>query len=162
MTGFVVMCLAGYLAKDIIVRKFSERSPLFVQYSYLVYPFAFFILLFMWLESFSWTFKKGVISNGLKETLARVLFTILLIMVSLRLISLDLFYKIFSFSYLLPALILFLVLRATRQFLFNPSISRVTYRMQGKMANFGLFLFGAQFLNLLSKTVDTFILTAKA
>jgi len=30
------------------------------------------------------------------------------------------------------------------------------------MANFGLFIFGAQFLNLLSRTVDTFILSAKS
>ena len=58
MIGFVVMCFAGYGAKDFIVRKFSEKSPLFVEYSYLVYPFAFFMLLFLWLESFSWAFKK--------------------------------------------------------------------------------------------------------
>jgi O-antigen/teichoic acid export membrane protein len=38
----------------------------------------------------------------------------------------------------------------------------VTRRLKGKMINFGLFLFGAQFLNLLSRTVDTFIISSKA
>src|SRR5689334_20760412 len=51
MVGFVVMCFAGYAGKEFIVRKFSEHSPLFVEYSYLVYPFAFFMLLFIWLEA---------------------------------------------------------------------------------------------------------------
>src|SRR3954462_11530029 len=33
LVGFVIMCLVGYACKDIIVRKFSARSPLFVEYS---------------------------------------------------------------------------------------------------------------------------------
>lgn len=47
-------------------------------------------------------------------------------------------------------------------FLFVPRMSSVTRRLRGKMVNFGLFIFGSQFLNLLSKTVDTFILSAKS
>ena len=82
MIGFVVMCFAGYLAKDIIVQKFSERSPLFVQFSYLVYPFAFFMLLFLWLEAFSWSFKKGVLSNGFREALVRVFHSLIFIIIS--------------------------------------------------------------------------------
>jgi O-antigen/teichoic acid export membrane protein len=161
MIGFVIMCFAGYMAKDIIVQKFSENSPLFVQYSYLVYPFAFFLLLFIWLEAFSWSFKKGVISNSLKETMSRVFFTLLLLALSLQLLELPSFYWLFSLSYLLPVVILFFILRKTGEFNFVPSVSPVTNRLRGKMINFGLFIFGAQFLNLLSKTVDTFILSSK-
>ena len=46
--------------------------------------------------------------------------------------------------------------------MFANSISPVTSRLKGKMINFGLFVFGAQFLNLLSRTVDTFILASKS
>ena len=46
--------------------------------------------------------------------------------------------------------------------MFVNSISPVTSRLKGKMINFGLFVFGAQFLNLLSRTVDTFILASKS
>jgi O-antigen/teichoic acid export membrane protein len=162
MIGFVIMCFAGYLAKDIVVQKFSEKSPLFVQYSYLVYPFAFFWLLFLWLEAFSWSLKKGVISNGLKETLARIVFTVLLIAASFQLLTLSGFYLWFSLSNLIPAVILFFILRNTGEFYFVPSFSPVTTRLQGKMINFGFFVFGAQFLNLLSRTVDTFILSSKS
>ena len=162
LSGFIVMSFAGYSARSIIVRKFSEKSPLFVEYSYLVYPFALFLLLYMWLESFGWSFKKGVISNSLRESGPRVLFTALLLLLAFKVITLKSFLGAFSFSFFLPALILYLVVRKTGEFFFNPGISSVTARLQGKMVNFGLFLFGAQFLNLLSRTIDTFILTAKA
>ena len=162
MIGFIVMCFAGYGAKDFVVRKFSERSPLFVEYSYLVYPFAFFWLLFMWLESFSWSFRKGVLSNALKETLARIIFFFLLLAFSYQLISLNHLFVLFSFQYLIPVIVLFFILRKTGAFMFVNSISPVTSRIKGKMINFGLFVFGAQFLNLLSRTVDTFILASKS
>jgi O-antigen/teichoic acid export membrane protein len=162
LSGFIFMCLTGYALQDIIVRKFSGRSPLFVRYSYLVYPFGFFILLYTWLESFSWSFKKGVISNGLKETVARIIFTFLLLFVSLQLINIHQFVTFFSFSYVLPVLILFIILRKTGHFKFNLTISSLTRRLKGRMISFGLYIFGAQFLNLLSRTVDTFILSSKS
>jgi len=162
LIGFPLMCLGGYAAKDIIVRKFSDKSPLFVEYSYLVYPFAFFMMLFIWLESFAWSFKKTVISNSLKETLARVLFTILLVLSMYGYINHHQFVTVFSLSYLLPAVLLFIVLIRTNQFRFTFRSSHVTNRLKYKMANFGLFIFGAQFLNLLSRTIDTFILSAKS
>jgi O-antigen/teichoic acid export membrane protein len=162
MFGFLLFCIVGFFAKDIIVRKFSERSPLFVEYSYLVYPFAFFYLCFVWCESFSWSFKKGVTSNFVKETLPRLIFTALLLLFAIKLLSLGNFFLIFSFSYLLPSIIIILILRKTGNFRIVPVLSSVTKRMGGKMVNYGLFLFGAQFLNLLSRTADTFILTAKS
>lgn len=162
LAGFIIMCGAGFALQDVIVRKFSGRSPLFVKYSYLVYPYGLFMLLFLWLESFSWSLRKGVISNSLKETVSRLTFTFLLAIVSLGLINMPQFFTAFSFSYLLPAAILFFILRRTGQFIFNSVISPVTSRIGGRMINFGLFIFGAQFLNLLSRTVDTFILSSKS
>ena len=162
LAGFIIMCGAGFALEDIIVRKFSERSPLFVKYSYLVYPFGLFMLLFIWLESFSWSFRKGVISNGLKETVARVIFTFLLLFLTLHIINIHAFFTIFSFSYAIPVCILFYILRRTKNFQFNPIVSPLTYRIKGRMINFGLYIFGAQFLNLLSRTVDTFILSSKS
>jgi O-antigen/teichoic acid export membrane protein len=162
LVGFLVMCSIGYISKDVIVRKFSERSPLFVEYSYLVYPFAFFMLLFIWLEGFGWSFKKGVVSNSLRETLVRLLFTVLLVAVGFHVMDSHYFFLLFSFSYLLPVIILFFILRRTGEFNFVSTISPATRRLKGKMMNFGFFIFGAQFLNLLSKTVDTFIISSKS
>ena len=162
ITGFAVICLAGYVFKDTIVQKYSTKSPLFVQYSYLVYPFCLFYLLFAWIESFGWSFKKGFTSNMLRELLPRLLFTVLLVLLTLKLISFTLFLFLFSCSYLLPVAILYAVLKRTGDFDFNTSISKLSVRLKGKMLSFGLFHFGAQFLNLLSTTADTFIISSKA
>ena len=92
----------------------------------------------------------------------RILFTILLILFLLHAISFLLFLVLFSLSYLLPAAVLFYKLRKTGAFNFHTEISSLTRRLKGKMINFGLFVFGAQFLNLLSKTSDTLIITGKS
>lgn len=160
--GFIIMCIAGYSMKDVIVRKFSERSALFVEYSYLVYPFAFFYLAYIWLESFGWSLKKGVISNTLREVGPRLLFTLLLILFALNVINLQTFIILFAGSYFIPALVLFFILKGTKEFHFKALSSSVTRRLGGRMVSFGLFLFGAQFLNLLSRTADAFILTSIA
>jgi O-antigen/teichoic acid export membrane protein len=162
LTGFIVMCIAGYAARDIIVLKFSERSPLFVQYSYLVYPFAFFMLLFIWLESFSWSLRKSVVSNTLKETVPRLIFTLLLLCTILKVLDLDDFIVSFSFIYIIPVLCLFIYLWRTGEFRFAARLSSVTVRLKGRMINFAFFVFGAQVLNLISRTIDTFILSAKS
>ncbi|HTL10661.1 MAG TPA: polysaccharide biosynthesis C-terminal domain-containing protein [Chitinophagaceae bacterium] len=160
--GFIIMCTAGYVFRGLIIQKFSAKSPLFVQYSYFVYPFCLFYLLFLWLESFSWSYKKGVLSNTLREMAPRVLFSVLLLLMAFRVISLQVFLVAFALSYLLPAVVLFRNLQQTGEFTFTRVISSLTRRLKGKMINFGLFLFGAQFLNLLSKTADTFIISSKA
>lgn len=161
LAGFGIVCLTGWLADDLIVRKYSERAPLFVQYKWLVYPFCFFMMVYMWLESFAWSFQKSVLSNALREILPRVFFSVLMGLFITALISVDGFVFLFSFSYILPVIILFFVLRGTGSFLFNKQISPVTNRLGNRMVNFGLFIFGAHFLNLLSRTIDTFILAAK-
>jgi O-antigen/teichoic acid export membrane protein len=160
--GFIIMCTAGYALRDVIIQKFSTKSPLFVQYSWLVYPFCLFYLLYLWLEGFGWSLKKGVASNTLREMGPRILFTLLLILLAFRVISLTFFLLFFSLSYLLPAAALFFILRKTGEFNFITAVSSLTLRLKTKMINFGLFIFGAQFLNLLSRTADTFIISSKA
>lgn len=161
LLGFILVCIIGYLSRDIIFRKFNQRSPLFNDYSYLVYPYCLLLLLFMWMESFSWALYKSVLSNTLREVLPRLLFTILLILFSLNVLSLKMFMNFFALSYLIPGLVLFFILRHTGYFYFTSNPSKLTIRLKGKMINFGLFVFGAQFLNLLSRTIDTFILSSK-
>jgi O-antigen/teichoic acid export membrane protein len=161
LAGLIIIGFIGWFTRDLIVRKFSAKSPLFVEYSFLVYPFCFLMLGYIWLESFAISMRKSAWSNGLRELLPRISFSVLLICLAVNAISDKLFYAFFSFSFLLPVIILFIVLRKTKQFFFVPVISPLTNRLAGKMTNFGLFVFGAQFLNLLSRTVDTFILTAK-
>lgn len=162
LIGFVLMALVGWLIQPLIERKFSERSPLFVDFSYTVIPFALFFLMFMWLEAFAWSNKRGVISNSFKETLFRVFFTAIILLLGWQIIGFTTFMNLFALSWLLPALLLAIILIRHRELVLNFKISALTRRLKGKMMAFGLFIFGASFLNLIARTADTFILSAKA
>ncbi len=155
--GFLLVCIAGYFFKDFIVRKLG-KSPLFAENFSLVYPFTLLMLAYTWMEVFGWVFKKTVTTNFLKETLIRILTTVLILLTWAGIISTKTFMKAFSVIYLLPVIILLIVLIRTHQWKFNFTISKVTRRFKGKMVTFGLFVFGASFLNIASKTVDSFMI----
>jgi len=157
LAGFLAICLAGYIFKDFIIRKLG-KSPLFADHFYLVYPFTFLMLAYTWMEAFGWTFKKTVTTNFLKETLVRILTTLLIVLVWAGLIGKESFMQLFSWIYLLPVLILLFVLIKTHEWKFNFTITNVSKRFKGKMIAFGLFVFGASFLNIASRTVDTFMI----
>ena len=158
LIGFGLLLLIGWQQKDFIVRKLGKSPDLAVYFNY-VYPYTFFILMFIWLEGFAWGLRKGVVTNFLKETLIRILTTILILAFGFKFISLPVFIMLFSGIYLIPALILLYTLIQTKEFsLRNFKISSVTRRLKGRMINFALFVFAGQFFNLLAKTNDTFLI----
>jgi O-antigen/teichoic acid export membrane protein len=157
MVGFLLICLAGFIFKDFIIRKLG-KSPMFADHFYLVYPFTFFMLAYSWMEVFGWSLKKTVTTNFLKETLIRILTTLLIVLVGMRLIGKETFFNLFSWLYLIPVLILMTVLIRTHEWKLNFKISNVTKKFRGKMITFSLFVFGASFLNVASRTVDSFMI----
>ena len=80
--GFTITCLVGYFAKDLIIRKLG-KSPEFAKFFYTVYPYTFFLLLFMWLEAYSWCLKKTILTSFLRETAIRIITTILILLFAL-------------------------------------------------------------------------------
>lgn len=156
LAGFGLICAGGYFFKDFIIRKLG-KAPLFAENFNLVYPLTFLMLAFVWMEAFAWTLKKSVHSNFLRETLIRLLTTGLILALWYHLISTQQFIDLFCFLYLLPGIILFIILRRTGEWNFNFRISKVTARFKNKMFTFGLFVFGATFLNIASRTVDSFV-----
>lgn len=157
LVGFIIICICGYFFHDFIIRKLG-KSPLFAQNFNLVYPFTFLLVVFTWMESFAWALKKTVESNFLKETLVRILTTFLILAAFYKIITTQEFINLFSVLYFLPAIILFFVLRKTGEWNFNFKISKVSRRLGRKMITFGMFVFGATFLNVASRTVDSFMI----
>ena len=156
LIGFLIICVSGYILKDFIIRKLG-KAPLFAQNFNLVYLLTFFMLIFTWLEAFAWTLKKTVESNFLRETLVRIITTVLILFGWLKLITTQQFINFFCILYVVPVIILYLILKKTGEFNFNFKISKVTSRFKNKMFIYGLFVFGATFLNVASRTVDSFV-----
>ena len=158
LIGFGLLLLIGWQQKDFIIRKLG-KSPSLGQYFNYVYPYTFFLLIFYWLEAFAWGLRKGVYSNFLRETLIRILTTLLIIAFGLKYIDLVGFLTLFSLLYVIPSLLLLINLIQSKQFSFKSlQISNVTKRLKGKMFSFALFVFAGQFFNLLARTNDTFMI----
>ena len=158
LIGFGILLIIGWQQKDFIIRKLG-KSPSLAQYFNYVYPYTFFLLIFYWLEAFAWGLRKGVYSNFLRETLIRILTTLLIIAFGLKYIDLTVFLTLFSLLYVIPSLLLLINLIQSQQFSFKSlQISSVTRRLKGKMFSFALFVFAGQFFNLLARTNDTFLI----
>jgi O-antigen/teichoic acid export membrane protein len=156
LIGFGILLIIGWQQKDFIIRELG-KSPSLAQYFNYVYPYTFFLLIFYWLEAFAWGLRKGVYSNFLRETLIRILTTLLIIAFGLKFIDLAVFLTLFSLLYVIPSLLLLINLIQSQQFSFKSlQISSVTRRLKGKMFSFALFVFAGQFFNLLARTNDTF------
>ena len=158
LIGFILVVAFGIVFKDLIVRKLG-KSPEFATYFYTVYPFTFLLLLFAWLESFAWGLKKTVITNFLRETGFRFVGTVLILLYGFHVISIKYFLNLFSFSYLLPAIILLIILIRSRDWKFSVTgLSQVSRRIGPRMIRFALFVFSSQFLNVLARTNDTILI----
>lgn len=158
LIGFLLVLTFGLIFKDFIIRKLG-KSPEFGNYFFYVFPFTFLLMLFNWAEAFAWCLRKTVITNFLKETGVRLLTTILIIFYALRWIGFASFITFFNLLYILPVFIMLIILARSDKwnFKFQP-ISSVTSRLKKRMIAFALFIFGAQFLNVLARTNDTFLI----
>jgi O-antigen/teichoic acid export membrane protein len=155
LIGFLLVLCGGYIFQDWIIRKLG-KSPEFAQYFYVVYPFTFLFLTFLWLEAFAWGLKKTTLTNFLKETLLRLIITVLIALFAAGILDLKLFMHLYSVVYLIPVAILLFILMQSGEWKLKVMLpSKVSWRMGKRMISFGLYVFSAQFLNILSRTSDT-------
>ena len=158
LIGFGILLLIGWQQKDFIIRKLGKSPSLAENFNY-VYIYTFFLLMFYWLESFAWGLQKGVVTNFLKETIIRIITTILILTFGFKFINLATFIALFSCIYAIPTLVLLSnLIQSNKWSISNFKISSVTRRLRGRMISFALFVFAGQFFNLLARTNDTFLI----
>lgn len=146
-----------------VLRKFGYRSPLFIDYFYLIYPFTISLALFGILEAFAWGMKKTVLSNFLKEFLFRLLTTVLIFLFISGIIkSFTGFITLYSYLFFVLVLVLLYVFIKSKKFPINFTISKVTRRLAPKIFVFGFSFFLSSLLNIIAKTNDTIIIASQS
>ena len=158
--GFIVVTLAGIVFEPLVVRKFSERSKLFVDYYHWVFPFAFGLLFFSILEGYAWVLHKTVLSNFLKETALRLVTTIFILLYYFKFITFQHFMWLFSFLYLIIAIILFIYLIQTGHLHLHFKKSRVTKKFRKKMLGMQSLIFGGYIITTIGQTIDGIIIAS--
>lgn len=161
LIGFLLVALIGIASGSYVVRKFSERSKLFVEFYYLLLPFSFGYLMFSVFESFSWALQKTVITNALKETVIRIITTGFILLYYFKLISFPQFMYLFSLLYLIIAVILIIYLWRNNQLHLTFSVSRVTKKFFKKMVGLQFFVFGGICLHAVAITISGILIASK-
>lgn len=158
--GFILISLTGIILEPVVTRKFSERSSLFVQYYYWVYPFAFGMLLFSILEGFTWALQKTVVSNFLRETALRIVTSAFILLYYFKLISFQEFVWLFSCIYFFIAAALVIYLIRIGKFTITFSLSRVTKKFRKKMFAMQSLIFGGICIQALGQTIDGILIAS--
>ncbi|HEY1869703.1 MAG TPA: oligosaccharide flippase family protein, partial [Chitinophagaceae bacterium] len=159
--GFILITLTGIVFQPYVVRKFSERSPLFIDFYYLVYPFSLGYLFFAVLEGYSWALQRTVVTNALKETVLRIITTVFILLYYFKLISFTQFMYLFSILYMIITGLMVIYLWRINQFNITFTISRVTKKFIKKMIGLQFFVFGGICLNAVAITISGILIASK-
>jgi O-antigen/teichoic acid export membrane protein len=158
--GFILVALAAYYFKPLFIRKFSERSKLFIDYYYWILPFTFGILYFSMLETFAWFVQKSILTNFLKEAGLRVLQLALILLYLFKAINFDAFIKLFSCLYIILFLVLIFNLYNSGNIHFNFKISVVTSKFFKKIALFVSFIYASLVINTVAQYIDAIVIAS--
>jgi O-antigen/teichoic acid export membrane protein len=162
LAGTILICLLTYILKDVIVRKFGYKSPLFVENFHFLFPLIFFYSFWYLFEGSCFSIQKTVIPNFLKEIGFRLLTLSFCLLFIFRILNFHQFIFLFSLLYILPVTILFFYLQKQNFFSFTFKLSSVTKRLWKQIVIFSLFVFSGQALNILARTADTIVISSQS
>ncbi|MCW3116518.1 MAG: hypothetical protein JWM28_600, partial [Chitinophagaceae bacterium] len=148
--------------KDIIIRKYGSRSPLFVQYFYLIFPLTISMAFLYLFEAYSWAVRRSVLPAIAKELMVRLLTTALIFLVMLKVLNFKQFINLYALIYIPPVIFLIYSLAKNGDLVFHFKISSVTKRLKNRIIVFSLFLFSGQALNILARTLDSIIISSQS
>jgi O-antigen/teichoic acid export membrane protein len=161
LLGFIMVLAAGYIFRDLVIRKFSAHSPDFVKYYAWVFPMGFGLTMYSVLEAFAWQLKKSVLTSFLREMLFKLLTSLLAIFFFLRVIhDFDLFIKLFALVYLVLALILLILLIRSGEMHLTLRTSRVTKKFFKKILTLSTFIWSGSLIQNIAIVFDTLVIAA--
>lgn len=159
--GFILVMIAGWVFKSLVIRKFGANSPELLIYYYWIFPMGFGLTVYTILEAYTWNIGKPILTNFLREILWRAVTTILIVLFSVKIIDdFDLFIKLYAFGFPVVALTLFVYLIATKRIHFSFSVSKVSRRYFKKIVTFCLFVYAATLTNTISQVFDTIVIAS--
>lgn len=158
--GFVLILIAGFALKPLVVKKYITNAPDIVTYYEWIFPLGFGLLIFTLLEAWAWQIHKSVFTNLLKEVFWRLFTTILIVLFAFGIINFDVFVKIFSFSYPFIALVLLTYLLFTKKIHFNFSFSKVSRRFSKSIVKLSSFVYVGLIVFNLSLVFDSLVISS--
>lgn len=161
LLGFGLITVAGFVFKDLVIRKFGANSPEFIKYYIYIFPFGLGLTIFSILETYAWQLHRSILTNFLREVQFRLFATLLIVLTFAGILSgFDLFIKLYAFTYLAIALILVVYLAIKGEIHFTLRISRVTRKFFKKIVTLISFVYGGGIVLIISQVFDTFLIAS--
>ncbi len=159
LIGFCFVVIAGIIFKNLVVQKFGANSPLFVHYYFWIFPFGLSLLVYSMLEVFAWNIRKSILTTFLRELLFRILTTVLIFLLSYKLISsFDDFIKLYSFTYGVIAAVLLIYLSVKKQLYLCFTLSIVTKKFYKKIISLASLIYVGGTVLMIAQFIDTLVI----
>lgn len=159
--GFIVVMIAGWIFKDLVIRKFGEHSPLMLNYYYWIFPMGLGLTIYTVLEAYAWSMGKPVLTSFLKEVQWRLIVTVLIVLFAMNVIKdFDLFIKLYAFTFTGIAITLLLYLTFTGKIHFTFIVSKVSRRYFKKIASLCLFFYSGSLIFTISQVFDSIVIAS--
>lgn len=159
--GFILVMLAGWFFKDLVIRKFGEHSPILISYYYWIFPMGLGLTIYSVLEAYTWGLGKPVLTSFLKEVEWRLITTVLIVLFMLGVIeNYDQFIKLYAFTFPVIAFTLFIYLVAKKKIHFTFQVSKVSRRYLDKIIRLCLFVYSSLIIFTISQVFDTIVIAS--
>ncbi len=159
--GFLLVMIAGWFFKDLVIRKYSQNSPQLVGYYYWTFPMGLGLTIYTILEAYTWNLHKPALANFSREVLWRLLITVLIALFIYGVIKdFDLFIKLYAFTYPAIGIFLFSYLLITKKIHFTFSVSRVTRRFFKKIVSLCIFVYSGVLIFTISQVFDSMVIAS--
>ena len=159
--GFLLVLVAGFSLKELVIRKYGTNAPEVVAYYGWIFPLGFGLLVYTILEAYAWQLHRSVLTNFLREVMWRLFTTVLIVLFASGIIqNFDLFIKLFSFSYPFIALMLAGWLIFHHKLHLHFRLSKVTRRLARTITRFCSFVYAAGLIFTLSLVFDSLVITS--
>ena len=155
--GFIYAIIA-YVLKPEIIYLYKEKSALFVDYFFWVIPIGLANVVFLIFDMFLRGLNKNTISVISNEFFHRLLTTLLILLFAFKLIHFDLFVVLFSISFFLPTLILFVHLVKIKELKFKRSSAKISKKFQRIVYSYSIFSYLNSIGSVVIVTMDAMMI----
>jgi O-antigen/teichoic acid export membrane protein len=154
--GMFLILGLSFLNMDMVIRKFSKNSPLFINYLYLFPFFAFGYFYYYVFESFNNNYKFTVWSSFVRELFYKIFNLLTTLLFAIGLLSFSGVMDMYATMYWVGAILLILNLVKNDLFYVPFKISSLTKRLRKNVAQYSISAWGISVLSVTSQFIDTF------
>lgn len=161
IVGFCLITFLSFLFKPQICSIFGDKSPLFVEYYYLLAPLSFFLLYLAVFETNANVLMRIAFPKFVREVIIRVLTLGTYILYGYDLINFQQFLYIFCAVYGVAALINIIYLVSIKNISFKPQFDKIDPFVKKDVGPYSLFIITTTLITAITPGLNTFFISAQ-